>query len=335
MRRLAPWLVLASSLAVLAPRAAKADGGAPAAAPSPKLATDAEAAAALEKFKEEFKAKGLKGEEKTSQRDFALAGVSRVAHKSVVEEMGVVASGGDATLRMLAVAYLGDLRALPGAAGNKIAVALRRAPKDDVLAMTGYQSISRLGYLGAREEIKAGFKSQSFAVKKAALNAAAATADARLIEDVLQIIDVHLGQNPTASNGGKEETTEGYSWDGAEASVDTGTPGDSDQKAAEAAVAAQVAANKASATGGGGGGDGSGMVGKGGGGRSKQELVPSVMAVLKRVTGRSFTGTKEFMTWYAEHKGEIADKAKALDEAEKAQKAGAAPEPAPTPAPAK
>src|SRR5262245_25225787 len=195
MRRLAPWLVLMSSLAVVAPRTVAADGGAPAAAPAPgKLATDAEAAAAIDKFKEEFKAKGLKGEDKTSQRDFALAGVSRVAHKSVVEEMGAVANSADPILRMLAVAYLGDIRVLPGAAGEKVAGALKRAPKDDVLAMTGFQSISRLGFLGAGEEIKTGLKNPSFAVKKAALNAAAATADARLLEDVLEVIDIHLNQ---------------------------------------------------------------------------------------------------------------------------------------------
>jgi hypothetical protein len=314
----------------------------PAAAPTPTVATAEQAAAALAKFKEDYKAKGLKGDDKLSQKDFALAALAKVQHPTVVDALAQVSRESDETLRMLGVIYLADQAALPGAAGTKVVAAIKAAGNDAALEMTGLQSIGRLQFLGARPEIRDALKSQSFAVKKAALTAVAKTIDVRLLPDVLEVIGLKLptegaaggGADGKDSSGGKEVTSEGYSWAGAEASVDTGASGDSDQKAAEAAAKAQAAANAAAANGGGssggsgvpgsGGSDG-GKGGRGGGGRSTNELLPQVLGVLQKLTGKTFTGPADFKKWYAENRLVLAEKMKALDEKEKAQKAAGAP----------
>lgn len=308
----------------------------PAAAPAPAakpLASDAEVEVALAKFKEDFKAKGLKGDDKLSQKDYALQQLAKLQHVKVVEALASASRDADETVRMLGVIYLGDQQALPGAAGKRIVEALTRGAVEDAFRMTCLQQVGRLKYLGARESIRDGLKAQSYAVKKSALAAAGRTGDLRLLRDVVAVIGVELpaegagaGSDPQSS--GKEVVQEGYSWEGAEASVDTGTAGDSDQKAAEAQAKAQAAANQAAAQkgsggGGPGGGDGGGARGAGGASRSPKELVPTVLGVLKQLTGRTFANAGEFKRWFAENRKDLTEKAKALDDAEKAQKAAA------------
>ena len=307
--------------------------GAPAAA-APKASTDAEATAALEKFKEDWKATGLKGEDRTSQRDFAMARVSRVVHRTIVEALAAVARGSDETLRMIAVAYLGDQKALPGYAGGKISAVMKSNAKDDVLVMTGLQSIGSLKWLGAREDIKAALKNSSYAIKKTGIQTVGQTGDLRLLPDVLDLVGLHIGKDGAVGSEqehGKAEETKGYSWAGAESSVDTGTAGDADQKAAEAKVKEQLAANKAAAGGSSGGtpsasgdgGGGSGVGGRGGASRTTQELIPAVLATLRKLTGEAFKGPKDVREWMKAHQKEFQERCAALDEAEKAQAAAA------------
>jgi len=332
MRRAARLLALSLvALPAVAVRAFAEPPAAPAAPAVKPLAADAEAEAALAKFKEDFKAKGLKGDDKLSQKDFALQQLSKLQHPKVVEALASASRDSDATVRMLGIIYLGDQQALPGAAGKRVVEALSRGSVEDAFRMTCLQQIGRLKYLGAREPIRDGLKAPSYAVKKSALATAGRTGDLRLLGDVVAVIGVDLPVDGTAGgsdpqSSGKEVTQEGASWEGAEASVDTGTAGDSDQKAAEAQAKAQAAANQAAAQKGGGGpggGDGGGARGAGGASRSPKELVPTVLGVLKQLTGRTFANAGEFKRWYAENRKDIVEKTKALDEAEKAQKAAA------------
>ena len=223
-------------------------------------------------------------------------------------------------------------RLVPGAAGKRVVEAATRGAVEDAFRMTCLQQIGRLKYLGARETIKDALKAQSYAVKKSALAAAGRTGDVRLLREVVAVIGVELpadgaGGGNDPQSGGKEVTQEGYSWEGAEASVDTGTAGDSDQKAAEAQAKAQAAANQAAAAkgsgGGGPGGGEGGARGAGGASRSPKELIPTVLGVLKQLTGRTFANAGEFKKWFVENHKELLEKAKALDEQEKAQKAAA------------
>ncbi len=324
--------LLAFSLVALPVVAVRAHAEPPAAAaPAPAakpLATDAEVEAALVKFKEDFKAKGLKGDDKLSQKDFALKELAKLQHPKVVDALASASRDADETVRMLGVIYLGDQSALPGPAGKRVVEATTRGAVEDAFRMTCLQQIGRLKYLGARETIKDALKAQSYAVKKSALAAAGRTGDVRLLRDVVAVIGVELpadgaggGSDPQSS--GKEVTQEGYSWEGAEASVDTGTAGDSDQKAAEAAAKAQAAANQAAAGKGGGGPGGGGeggARGAGGAARSPKELIPTVLGVLKQLTGRTFANAGEFKKWFVENHKDLVEKAKALDDQEKAQK---------------
>ena len=53
----------------------------------PPLASDEEAAEALKVFKVEFKAKGIKGEEKIGAKAWAMTTLSQVQHPKVVDEL--------------------------------------------------------------------------------------------------------------------------------------------------------------------------------------------------------------------------------------------------------
>jgi hypothetical protein len=264
--------------------------GQPAPKPPPTLASDADAAAAVAKFKEDFKAKGLKGDEKLSQRNFALATVSKVHHPLVVEAIGPFTRDSDPDLRMFATSYLGDQTLFPGLAGKHVQAGWKRSAQDDLHVITAMQSIARLRYLGARDDIRAALKSQNFAVKKTAIGTIVNTGDWRLIRDVLQLVGVQVPSQegkgvagaPAGAeakgegklSGGSEVVTEGYSWEGAEAVVDYGMADNTQENAeAEAKVKEQIAANKAAAeaaaassNSGGGASDGGGASGTSGGG---------------------------------------------------------------------
>jgi hypothetical protein len=364
---LARALVFGTAIA-LAPAALAGDPK-PAPKPPPVVASDADAAAALAEFKEAFKAKGLKGDDRLSQRDFAMATLAKLQHPLVVEALAPVARDSDPTLRMLATIYLGDQTLFPGLAGKHVATAWKRGLSDDVYVMTAMQSVARLKYLGARDDIRGALKSQNFAVKKTAIGTIVMTGDLRMVRDMLALVGVQVPSNegkgvstggPAAEaktdgkvSGGQEQTTEGYSWEGAEATVDYGMA-DNTQENAEAKAKAeeQIAKNKAAAEAaaaaanndGGGGGvtggsssggsaggigsgassDGGSGPGRGGGGRSNSELIPLVLGALQKLTGQTFTGPAHFKKWWADNAEAVAEKMKKLDDKEKFQKEEAA-----------
>jgi hypothetical protein len=360
-RALARLFVLGTAIA-LAPAALAGDPK-PAPKPPPVMASDEAAAAAVAEFKEAYKAKGLKGEDKTSQRDFAMATLAKLQHPLVVEALGPVSRDSDAMLRMLATIYLGDQTLLPGLAGKNVAAAWKRGVADDVYVMTAMQSIAKLRYLGARDDIRGALKSQNFAVKKTAIGTIVMTGDLRMVRDMLALVGVQVpsGQGSGAANsggpaaeakdakspgGGTETTTEGYSWEGAEATVDYGMSDNTQENAeAKAKAEAQIAQNKAAAeaaagggdnspagggvsggTGGGAGGsvgggsNGGSAPGRGGGGRSNSELIPLVLGALEKLTGVKFTGPAHFKKWWGDNAEAVAERMKKLDDKEKFQK---------------
>ena len=320
----AAWI--GSALCVLgAAGTARAEDPKPAVKPAPVVASDEEATAAVEKFKTDFKAKGLQGEDKTSQRDFAMAQMSKVQHRLVVEQLAGVTRNPDATLKTLAVIYLGDQRAVPGAAGAAVAAAMEKAGDDFVLSISGAQSLGSLQYLGARETIRSLLKHTNYALKKSGIAAIGEIRDMRMLGDVIAVIGLTYSADGK-EGGGPEVVGEGTSWEGASASVDTGSSGDGDQKAAEAAAKAKIAANKAAATGAGGassGDEGGGGLGGGGAKRTPRELIPVVLDTLRKLTGEAFPNPAAVKTWIKEHAASIAEQCKALDAAEKDQAAKA------------
>jgi hypothetical protein len=235
----------------------------PAPKPPPKLATDADAVAAVAEFKEGFKAKGLKGEDRTSQRDFAMAKLATIQHPLVVDALAAVSRENDPMLRMLATIYLGDQTLLPGLAGKSVVAAWKRGAADDASVLSALQSVARLRYLGARDDIRVALKSQSFAVKKAAITTIVMTDDIRLVRELLALAGVQVPSQgsgapnaggpaaeakPDAKNsGGSETTTEGYSWEGAEEFQEGVEPGSQEAAEMEKRVNEQVEKNRAEA----------------------------------------------------------------------------------------
>lgn len=338
LRRLPLLAALAAAGAWTSP--ARAEDPAPAAAPAPApapagpRASDEDAAAAVAKFREDWKATGLKGDDKLMQRDFALTQLARVPHPLVVVELGDVARTGDEDLRPIAVAYLGLQKGTPALAGEQVLAAMKKHAKDDVLVLSGVQALGQLRYLGADDTLKALIKTEDYALKKAVIVAVGQVGDMRLMDELLKLLGVDPnekapdpGAKDEKKSGGKEVVQEGYSWEGAEASVDTGTAGDGDQKAAEAKVKDQLAKNKAAAGKGGGGGGGVGGGGDGGGGggrggsaRSKEELKPYILRSLKALTGETFMNSKELRLWLGKSTALISEKKKAAADLETQQR---------------
>jgi hypothetical protein len=141
-------LALAFPVVAVANPPADPAPAAPAAPAVPKVDDDAKATAAVATFKEAFKAKGMKGDERLAQRDWALSELVKVQHPLVVAELGEVARSNDEKLRLLAVIYLGDQKALPALAGEQVLTALKKHGGDTVLVLSALQSLASLKYLG-------------------------------------------------------------------------------------------------------------------------------------------------------------------------------------------
>ncbi|MFV1960189.1 MAG: HEAT repeat domain-containing protein, partial [Planctomycetota bacterium] len=283
-----------------------------------------EAAAALARFKDEYKkqARGLKGDDKLSQRDFAMGHLVQVQHPDVVAALAKIARSRDETLRILAVIYLGEERALPGLAGPEIVRVLKRGRKDETLLMSGLQSLGNLGYLGAEKEVAALLDHNDFAVKKSAIYAIGRIGDMRLWKEIAKLagVKVKSGEDVEVGTDSKNNddvvVEEGYSYDGVEVKVDTGTAGDGDQKEAERIGRAKLAANKRAA------GAGAGA-GRGGRARDPKELLPAVLETLYRLTGERFSSPRDVADWIRKNRKAIKARVKELEKLAKAQKAEA------------
>jgi HEAT repeat protein len=337
-RLLALPLVAALTLPAYAgdpvPAAPAAAPAAPAAA-APKIADDAAATAAVATFKEAWKAKGLKGDERMAQRDWALSELAKVQHPLVVAELGDVARSGDGTLRTLAVIYLGDQKALPALAGEQVLIAFKKNADDTVLLLSALQSLSALKYLGGDQLLKDLLNSEDYVIRKAAITTVGQLGDTRLLDELLKILGVDPKAPPPTGGeeekkGGKEVVEEGYSWEGAEAVVDHGDADNTKENAeAKAKAESQIAQNKAAAAGksggggGGGGGDGGTGGGRGGAARSKDELKPYVLKALRSLTGETFMNSREIRSWLGAHGEEVVDAKSKCEATEVAQRAAA------------
>lgn len=317
-----------------APAPAPAVAPAPAAKPAPTRASDEDAQKALVVFREAWKAKGLKGDEKLSQRDWALDELSKVQHPLVAAELGSVAKAGEGDLRLMAVIYLARQKAVPGVAGEQVLQALQRAPKDVALVLSALQSLGKLKYLGAGDILRDLLKNEDWAVRKGAINTVGQVGDMRLLEDLLKILGVDVKNAPPApgddKKGGKEVVEEGYSWEGAEAVVDHGDADNTKENAeAKAQAEAQAAKNKAEAGAGksGGGGDGPAGAGTGTGGgrggssRNPSELKPYALRALKALTGETFMNGREIYAWVVKNAATVATKKQECAAGEAVQKA--------------
>jgi len=300
------------------------------------LASDEEVEAALAEFKKNYKATGIPREDKIMHRDWAMQQIAPLQHADVIKALGKVTKSGDGDLRMLAMIYLGDQRALAHLAAKHIIAAMKKDKKNVVLLMTGLQSLSSLKYLGARKEIADMLKHRDYAVKKAAILAVGSIKDIRMLEAILRLIGLKIeteaakeGNKQDEKSGGKEVVEEGYSWEGAEAVVDRGEADNSQENAdAKAQAEAQIASNKAAAqaaAGSGGGIPGAGGTSGGGGGRgasarSPDELIPSILRTLKALTGEEFERPGTVKKWLHANRKAVDNNMKLLDQKEKDQK---------------
>jgi hypothetical protein len=238
-------------------------------APRPPLASDEEAQEALAQFKLAFKAKGLKGDEKIAEQDYAIRRLAEVQHEKVVDAIFKLTRHRNELIRTSAVLQLGVQRALPGYAGAAVVKAVRKNHTDHTFVMAGVETIGALGYLGAGDLLRELLKHHQYAVVKHSLVTMGELADSRFIEDIIKLMK-------------KLKLEKGAKWDGVSVTYDTGAPGTHDQEMAEKIGKAKEAKNK----------------GKGrGAARSMRDLGPVVLQVAKELTGQEFTGSISARKW--------------------------------------
>lgn len=261
--------------------------------PRPPLASDEEAAEALATFKVAFKAKGLKGDEKIAEQDYAMRELAQVQHPKVVDALVKATKNRNVDVRTGAVLQLGKLRGLPAYAGRAVVEAIGRNAKDATFVMAGLESIGELQYVGAFKLLKDLMKHHDYAVMKNALVTIGELKDVRFIEEIFKLM--------------KELKLEkGAKWDGVSVTYDTGTAGTHDQEMAEAIGRAQEAKNK--------------KKGKKGA-RSQRDLGPIVLQAMKALTGQEFTGSIQARKWLDANKKDVAALVKAFEKLVKEQQA--------------
>lgn len=264
------------------------------AADEPKLAENTVAKAAVEKFDLEFAAKGLKGDERLAVREKAMRELAKVQHPFVVDRLVKITKDKDADMRTLAVLYLGEQKLLPGYAGKAVVQAIQsmKGSNDAVFLMFCGDALEAIDYRGQIEVLRALIDSKHEAVRKHALVIVGEMKETRLLSAVVELmVELKIDQ--------------AVKWDGGDpVVVDTGAPGDADQQAAEAAYNAQNA----------------GHHGKGkAAARKMRDLKPTLLHVMKLLTGQEFATTDAAKAWVAEHKAQIDARSKELAELQKEQ----------------
>jgi hypothetical protein len=280
-------IVLASVLLWLAAPAVRAEEPAKEEAPKPvpPLATTAEAKAAIAAFKAEFKGKDV------AKKADAVDALGAVNHPFVVDELIKVTKHKDPELRAAAYQNLERQRAIPDVAGKAAMSGIDFKSKDVALITHVIDTVEVLRHRGSLPVLLALCRHDDHAIVRAALDAIGDMKDVRALDAVLELL--------------KElKVEDGVKWDGASASVDTGTAGDGDQKAAEAQAKAAAAGNARK-------------------GKSAARRMRSageiVYLVLKDLTGEAFASGKEARAWAEKHKDALAAKKKALDDEQKQQ----------------
>lgn len=337
------------SLGLLAPHAA-AEEAKKEKARAPQMASDEEVAKALEEYKAAYKAKGLRGDDRTMQREYAMRLIKDLHHPEVVDALGKATRASNVDEALYAMSYLGDQVLLPHESAKHLLKAMKRHKKDLVVQMTGLQQLGRLKYLGASNELRAMLKHREFIVRKAAISAVGDIGDIRMLPEVLKVLGVKIetdskgnvkaegaaGKDPDKKESKKETVEEGYSWEGAEAVVDRGEADNTQENAdAKKQAEAQIAKNKAEAAAAAGKGGGSslgsaggsvggmgGSKGRGGSSRSTDEMIPAILRTLKKLTGEEFRKPSAIRAWLGQQKQWLETEQKRLDKLEKAQKAG-------------
>lgn len=284
--RLAPPAAVLVFLALAAP-AVRAEEPAKEVAPKPvpPLATTAEAKAAIAAFKAEFKGKDV------AKKADAVDALGAVNHPFVVDELVKVTKHKDPELRAAAYQNLERQRAIPDVAGKAVMSGLDLKSKDVEAVTHVIDTVEVLRHRGSLPVLLALCRHDDHAIVRAALDAIGDMKDVRALDAVLELL--------------KElKVEDGVKWDGASASVDTGTAGNGDQQAAEAQARAAAAGNARK-------------------GKSAARRMRSageiVYMVLKDLTGEAFGSGKDARAWVEKNKDALAAKKKALDDEQKQQ----------------
>ncbi len=293
MRRLMSFLAVLTLAA--APVFAEEPAEKKAKPPAPPLATPEELKEAFAVYKTEWKAKGLKGDEKLGARVYAIKTLAATQHKKVVDQLAKLTRNRDQDIRTAAVQYLGMQRALVGYAGAKVVAAMEKNVDDSVVQISGLHAIQELDYRVCEEILRARMKHKDYSVQKSAMFAIGEMKDMRLLPDVFKLLkEIKLAK--------------GEKWDGVSVTHDTGTAGDHDQKMAEKKGKEQMAKNK--------------RKGKRGA-RMQRDLGPVIEEVMKTLTGEEFQKEKDARDWMKANEKPIAAKQAAINEIASGQKQAA------------
>jgi hypothetical protein len=289
MRSLALVLALLPAAVGFAEDPKPAPAGAEPAA-LPKIASDEEAKAAIERFKASFKGNDV------AKKGTALFALAKVQHPDVSTELGKHLTNRNVELKAATAMAFADQTALPAIAGPKLVAAFPPNDGDAAWLMTAVDGIESMKYRAGLPVLLKLLKHKNNAVVKHSLLALARMKDMRALDDLLAMM--------------KElKIDAGYSWEGGEVSVDTGAPGTADQEAAEAQYQQQYGNNGAKGR---------------SAGRKMRDIGEVLLTAMKELTGQQFTKTATAKEWAEKNKAAIDERKRVLTEEQERQEKEAA-----------
>jgi HEAT repeat protein len=227
LRSTTKTLALAAAAMLAAALAAWAGDGdkpkdAPPAAPKPvdtrPVSSDEAGKAAIARFERDF------GTTDQGRRMNAIQSLSQTKNNLVTKKLATLLGNADSEVRQAAAMCLDGMYQDPDLAGELLRKGLSKEKDPDVLG-TMVSSIGKLFHAKALDDLGEILLNNGVVwVKIDCLRAMRRINDKRAL---LLILELWLKE------------PHGYSWEGGEVTVDTGAPGDTDQKAAEAAYKAK------------------------------------------------------------------------------------------------
>ncbi|MFQ5845385.1 MAG: HEAT repeat domain-containing protein [Planctomycetota bacterium] len=258
-----------------------------AAADAPKkveAVSDAEAKEVLQAFEKAFKAKDV------DQKLEAVYTLHDAPHDQVIERLARLANAKNPAVRNVAAMALGGQGHNPDRAGQLLMASFKKNYQSIEVLSSVLDGMAELRYLRYWPDLKKCLDDDRNAVAIRALDLIGSNQDWRAVPQLLELY--------------KEQMPKGYKWTTGSVTVDTGTPGDADQKAAQAKWEAKYGkgGSKAKAR----------AQAKANAGKERN-LATQLRKCVRMLTGQDFETVLDFEDWLMENYVEVARKAAVLD----------------------
>ena len=251
----------------------------------PVTAVDDDAAkAALESFEEAFKTKDV------GAKQGALYNLHDVPHDLVLKRLEKALRDRDPKVKQVAALAIGGQQHDPKKAGGILMKLYKKEFDTEEVLMSTLEGMAELRYMAYWPEVKPAMKDERNAVVIRVLDLLGTNQDFRALPELLEMYKVAMPKR--------------VSWTTGTVTVDTGTAGDADQKAAEAAWTAKY---------GQGGSKAKAKAKAKARAFDERNFDSQIRKCVKQITGQDFDNAMDFEAWYIENYVDCARKAAELD----------------------